>query len=181
MKQINPYFLAGYFDCDGSFQLQINVRKSSSGKENIRINPRAVIAFKDGKERREVLEDIRVYVGGGQIYISNEGKVNAKVSWMTTNVEDCLKVAKIVVDLLYQKGRQARGFIEVCNMIKGGKNRRSGINMYGGQKIYSKEEMIKMVKIAITLNEGMQMNRWRESQSRDIDHYLQKIEEIYSN
>jgi hypothetical protein len=178
-EKINPSFLAGYIDCDGGFQLQVNIRKSTSGRKNIRLNPRISISFKDGKKQREVLEAIRDVVGGS-IYFSNEGKENAKVNWMTTNVEDCIRVARYVLPCLCQKEEIAKRFIWACEVISNGKTRRKGTNMYGGEKIYSKEEMIEMVKIATSLNETMQVVRFRESTGRNFNFYLKEIDQIYS-
>lgn len=180
MKQITPLFLAGYFDCDGSFQLQIGSRLSSSGKVNIRVNPRATIAFMDGEKQRDVLYAIQSTLQSGAIYFSNKGTEKAKISWMTTNVEDCLKVAEYVLPYLWQKERQARGFIKVCEIIRAGKLRRRGINLYGGEKIYSKEQLIEMITIATTLNAGIQNIKYRESQSRNTQYYLDMIEKIYT-
>lgn len=180
MKEINPYFLAGCLDCDGSFQLQISVRKSTSGKKNIRINPRVVIAFKDGEKQRAVLEAITKEVGG-KIYISNKDKGNAKVSWMTTNVDDCISVTEYVLPHLWQKDRTAERFLGVCEIIRDGKARRKGVNMYGGEKIYNKEQMIRMATVATSLNDSMQTARFRNTLGRDLGYYLKIIEEIYDS
>jgi len=179
MKNITPFYLAGVIDGEGTFTLQINLRKSSSGKENIRINPRVGIGLRYKEKEYKLLEAIKEKLKVGTIYLSNKGKETAKCMYMTTNVEDCITIAEYVLPYLYLKEKQAIRFIKICKMIKAGKLRRKGINMYGGEKIYSKEEMIEMITVATTLNEGTQMTRFRESTGRNTQYYLNIIEKLY--
>ncbi len=178
--KISPYYLAGLIDGDGSFQLQINVRKSKNSEiRSIRLNPRVAIGFRHGQEEEKVLRDILRDCGFGKVYLINKGAENAKVVFMTTNIKDCISATEFVIDHLRIKRDKAEKFLEMCLKIKEGMKRRYSGRFWEGEKIYTKGEMIEMVTVAVTLNRGRQGRRFRNTLGRDLNYYLKAIDEIY--
>lgn len=180
LKHITPSYLAGLIDGDGSFQLQINTRETNRGVKNIRINPRVVVAFKYRDKEALVVNQIALDYGG-RMYITNKGKDNAKVSWMTTNIEDCIKITEEVIDELMIKDEIAGRFLSACYKLRDFKKKRKGVNFWKGERVYSKSELIELVTISTSLNFGMQETRWRNSLGRNLDYYLKYIDDVYSN
>ena len=176
MKISNSY-IAGLIDGDGSFQLQIDIRKNDS----FRINPRVMIGMKHLDKEDKLLKEVQKFFNAGKIYISNKGKENAVIRLMTTNVDDTIKVCKMVEPYLQLKKRQCQQLLWVCNLVQSKKGKRYCKGYLTKSKdIYSKAEMLKIVKIATTMNDGMQANRFRNSKGRDTQFYISEINKIYS-
>jgi len=175
MKLLIPY-IAGLVDGDGCFQLQVAIRKNGS----FVINSRVMIGMKYFRGEEKLLKEVQSFFNAGKIYISNKGKENAVIRWMTTNVDDTIKVCEIVKPHLRLKIKQSQQLLWACNLVKSKASKRY-IKGYltKSSDIYSKAEMLKIVKIATTMNVGMQTNRFRKSKGRDTQYYINQLNKIY--
>ena len=176
MTNITQQYIAGLLDGDGSFQLQIKFR----GQKGFQINPRVLIGFKNLPKEKALLQEIQKFLNAGKIYISNKGKENAIIRFYTTNLTDTSKVCKVVIPFLKLKKEQATKLLKVCNLMKSKKSQRycKGFQT-SSMDIYSKAEMTDIIIIATTMNEGTQMNRFRNAKGRDTHYYLKKLNQIY--
>ena len=175
MKLSIPY-ISGLIDGDGSFQLQVAIRKNGS----FIINSRVMIGMKHLEKEERLLKEIQKFFNAGKIYISNKGKENAMIRWMTTNVDDTTKVCEIVKPYLRLKARQCQQLLWAGNLVKSKTSKRY-IKGYltKSKDIYSKAEMLKIVKITTTMNAGMQSNRFRKANGRDEQYYIKQLSKIY--
>ena len=175
--KLSILYIAGLIDGDGSFQLQIKFRDKVG---RFQINPRVQIGFKHLKKQERLLRKVQKFFDAGKTYISNKGKENAIIRWMTTNVDDTIKVCELVIPYLEIKGEQAKKLSWVCKLMKSKKGKRycKGITTTSFD-IYSKIEMLKIAKIATTMNAGMQTNRFRKAKGRDTQYYINQLNQIY--
>ena len=176
MKLSIPY-IAGLIDGDGSFQLQIKFRDKEG---RFQINPRVQIGFKHLPKEEKLLYQVQKYFNAGKIYISNRGKENAIIRFWTTNLDDTIKVCKLVIPFLELKKEQAKKLLSVCELMKSKRKKRycKGFTTTSFD-IYSKAEMIRIAKIATTMNAGMQTNRFRKARGRDTQYYINQLNKIY--
>ena len=175
MKLSIPY-IAGLIDGDGSFQLQVAIRKNGS----FIINSRATIGMKHLPKEEKLLRQIQKYFNAGKIYVSNRGKENAVIRWMTTNVNETTKICKAVKPYLRIKEKQCQQLLWACELVESKKQKRYCKGYLTRSKdIYSKAEMLKIAKIATTMNAGMQTNRFRKVKGRDTQYYVDQLNEIY--
>ena len=178
MKLSIPY-IAGLIDGDGSFQLQVKFRDRK--KKTFQINPRVQIGFKHLQKEEKLLYQVQKYFNAGKIYVSNKGKENAIIRFWTTNLDDTIKVCELVIPFLHLKKEQAKKLLSVCNLMKSKRKKRYCKGLATSSfDIYSKTEILKIVKIATTMNAGMQTNRFRKAKGRDTQYYVNKIKQIYA-
>lgn len=174
--EISTSYIAGLIDGDGSFQLQVAIRENGS----FIINSRVMIGMKHLEKEEKLLRQIHKFFNAGKIYISNKEKENAIIKFWTTNVDDTVKVCKMVEPFLQLKKRQCHQLLWACNLVQSKKDKRYCKGYLTKSKdIYSKAEMLKIVKIATTMNDGMQANRFRNSKGRDTQFYINEINKIY--
>lgn len=177
MKLSIPY-IAGLIDGDGSFQLQIKFRDRKN--KTFQINPRVQIGFKYLPKEEKLLYQIQKYFNAGKIYISNKGKENATMRWFTTNIDDHIKVCKLVIPFLELKKEQAKKLLSVCELMKSKRKKRYCKGLATSSfDIYSKTEMLKIAEIATTMNVGTQTNRFRKAKGRDTQYYINQLQQIY--
>ncbi len=165
-------YLAGLLDGEGTFQLQIQFRKTSG---RFQINARVQIGFKHLPEEEILIKKIQKHFQAGGIYFTS-----GIVRFSTTNVDDTIKVCKFVYPYLQLKKEQCKKLLWVAELVKSKKSLRyiKGFKTTSFD-IYSKEEMIKIVTISTTMNEGKQSGKYRNSRGRDTKYYIDKINEIY--
>lgn len=63
-KKLNPHYVAGFIDGEGSFS--ISVGKHKTLKRGLEVRPEFEIELRD--DDREILERILITIGGGRIY-----------------------------------------------------------------------------------------------------------------
>lgn len=178
MKLSIPY-IAGLIDGDGSFQLQIKFRDRKN--KTFQINPRVQIGFKYLLKEEKLLYQIQKYFNAGKIYISNkDDKEKAVIRFWTTNLADTIKVCEEIIPYLVLKKEQAKKLLSVCKLMRSKKSKRycKGLTTTSFD-IYSKDEMLKIVDIATTMNVGMQTNRFRKARGRDTQYYINQLRQIY--
>jgi hypothetical protein len=176
---ITEEYIAGIVDGEGSFTLQISERKWKDGRSGIGLNPRVQIGFKHCPDEEDVLNQIKERLGGGKIYISNIGKPNAAMVLWTTNYADTIRYCEKLLPHLIIKKRQAGMLLEACQLIKTRNEERAGKWVEKGTKIYTEEDYSKLVKISTTMNEGRQIERWRNAKGRNIDFYLELVKRMF--
>ena len=79
------------------------------------------------------------------------------------------------------KREQCSRLLEVAELVKSKKPLRyiKGFKTTSFD-IYTKEEMLKIVTIATTMNAGKQVEKYRNSTGRDTKYYIDEINKIYS-
>ena len=165
-------YLAGIIDGEGTFQLQVRFRKIVG---RFQINPRVQFGFKNLPEEAQLVFDIQRFLKAGKIY-----QTAGIIRFTTTNVNDTIKVCKLLLPYLRIKKEQCRKLLSIAELIKSKKNRRyiKGFKTTSFD-IYTKNEMLKVVTIATTMNASKQTEKYRNTLSRDTKYYIEKIEEIY--
>ena len=101
------------------------------------------------------------------------------VLW-TTNYADTIRYCEKLLPHLIIKKRQAGMLLEACKLIKTRTEARAGKLVEKGTKIYSEEDYSRLVKISITMNEGRQIERWRNAKGRNIAYYLDLVKRMFS-
>jgi len=172
-------YIAGIVDGEGSFTLQISERKWKDGRTGIGLNPRVQIGFKYNTNEEVVLKEIQKRLRGGKIYFVNNGKSNAAIVFWTTNVADTIRFCEMLIPHLLIKKRQAKMLLESCKLIKTKIEGRAGTFLQKGTKFYSKDDYYKLVEISTTMNEGLQIQRWRNAKGRNKDYYLDIVDRMY--
>lgn len=176
--RISRHYLAGLIDGEGTFQLQVRFRNING---RFQINPRLQIGFKNLPSEVNLVRDIQKFLSAGKIYTSNKGKEKSIIRFCTTNVDNTIRACKLLLPYLRLKRHQCMKLLEVAELIKSKKTSRY-IKGYKTTSfdIYTKEEMIKIVNIATTMNASRQVEKYRYSKGRNTRYYLGKINEIYS-
>ncbi|MGA2912548.1 MAG: LAGLIDADG family homing endonuclease [Methanoregula sp.] len=177
---IKEEYIAGIVDGEGSFTLQISERKWKDGRTGIGLNPRVQIGFKHSANEEEVLKKIQEHLGGGKIYISNKDKPNAMMVLWTTNTADTIRYCEMLLPHLIIKKRQAGMLLEACKLIRTRTEERAGKFLGKGTKIYSEQDYQKLVEISTTMNEGRQIERWRNAKGRNKDYYLDLVRRMFA-
>ena len=158
MKKQSKVYLAGLLDGDGCFSLSLTCRDFNRG---ICITPQMRIGLKgnDGK----FLEDLQKEFGIGKIYYSNRDKENAICSWQTVNTKDALTLAEMVFPYIRLKKQKCEKFIEIVKYYQKTSNPKGHSRvMAKGKRLRTREEIEKIVKLAISLNYDRQTKRYRE-------------------
>lgn len=166
-------WLAGFLDGDGCFSIQISKRQRN-GRWNIRFNPAITIGLKEPDAW--ILEAIQEETRCGRCYVSNTGKGHAQARWQTTNLADSIIIAKAALPHLRLKREVAEGFLEACDLLVECKN--NHVNRYAGEKVYDLETVLRVARIAVSLNRDRSIKRYRAY--RGMDYWEPILREIYS-
>jgi hypothetical protein len=146
-------WLAGFIDGDGS--IHIGVRIQNNGRhEYIAIRP--VLNVTQHIQYKWACEYIAKNLKVGSVYVANRSHASAKATWQTLRIEDIIQVLEQIKPFLIVKKRQANIVLPALKLwAKQNKNGKAGTNTYGGQKIRSQKTVLRIVKIATTLNATM--------------------------
>ena len=159
MDKVELSYIAGLFDGEGSFSIQVQIREYKD-KESVRFNPRMTISLKDGGEA--ILPRL-VEVFGGQIYEYYErGKM---LRWNLSRREKLIKTTEQLLPHLKIKKEIAKRFLEALKLFPKRKNH------LAGERSWDKETTLKVAKIALTLNPYRKSKRGLE--------YLDELKKIY--
>ena len=126
----------------------------------------------------EVLKGIQETLGGGRMYVSNEGTDKSIVSFFTTRIDETIKLCEMLIPHLIIKKTQAEKLLCVCNLMRLRLDN-SGKFRQKTTEIYTKEDMQKIIITATTMNKGLQSTRWRETKGRNTDYYLELVDKMY--
>lgn len=155
-------YLAGLFDGEGTFSIQVDMRKASSGRDSVRFNPRMGMTIKYGKE--VLLEYIEAF--GGTIY---EYPEQGEYRWNLGTRQELLIAAKTLLPHLRIKKRIAERFIEALEIFP---ETRAKHRL--GERSWTEEMVNKVAYIALTLNPES-----ARKSPKSIE-YLKELEQIYA-
>jgi len=167
-------WFAGYLDADGCFFIGLSEQRTKN--PYLAIGSQVRIGQRYSPESERVMEFIKEKVGLGTIYYSNKKKADAIVYWQTTRHADSLKVAKLVYPYLQLKKERVRLYIEALEIWNKGRQITKG--RFYGQKERSAEDVLRLVKIAVTINASRQTKRYRNY--KGYDYWEPLIREWYS-
>lgn len=138
-------YLAGLFDGEGTFSIQVNLRTGSSGRQHIHCNPRMSMSLKYGNA---VLDEL-VEAFGGRCY---DYPASGMRKWCVARRELLLDAARALLPHLRVKRRVCERFIEALEAMP---NRSlAGHSRVSGERSWSLEQILKVTEIALTLNPG---------------------------
>lgn len=156
-------YLAGLFDGEGTFSIQVDMRRSSSGKDSVRFNPRMSMTIKYGKE--VLLEYVEAF--GGTIY---EYPDQGEYRWNLGTRKELLVAANQLLPHLRIKKKIAGRFIEALEIFP---EKRASHRL--GERSWTEEMVNKVAYIALTLNPDS------ARKSPKTIEYLKELEKIYAN
>ena len=143
MKSIE--YLAGLFDGEGSFSIQVGLRQYKDQTPNMWVNPSMSVNLYYGSE---VLDHF-VEAFGGQIYSYQKGGVAAGRRWHLGKRVEVRDAAAAIMPHLEIKRDIARRFIEALDLCPA-IDPKSGHK--GRPRAWSPEQAIEVAEIALALN-----------------------------
>ena len=161
MEEGELIYLAGLFDGEGSFSIQVGIREYK-GVKNVRFNYRMTLTLKDGAE--EPMRLLRKHFGG-QVYEYGEGREKT-CRWNLSRRDGLLKACNKIMPHLRVKKEIGENFLRALNIMPEKRK-----NHKQGKRSWSKEMALEVAKIAIPLNP------YRKSK-KDLS-YLKEIEKVY--
>lgn len=161
-------YLAGLFDGEGSFSIQVDTRRTKPRKNgvqtetvHIHCNPRMSMTIKYGKEvLQELIEEF-----GGTVYDYPE---QGEHRWFLGKREEQLVAAKALLPYLRIKKHICERYIEALEMFPTDRKDR-----YNGERSWTPELTNKVAYIALTLNPGS------SRKSPKTIEYLEELKKIY--
>jgi len=149
-------WLAGFIDGDGCFNITLHGYGNT-----VHVGFHVTIAVKELDHK--VMQYIYKSAQLGHLYFRNRGTDTGMAVWQTTNLNDSIKITEKVLPYLILKSKRA------CKFLKAAKWYLSTCRAIGGQrpkdkKLRTAAQMKKVVKCAINLNEGMQINRHKRNE-----------------
>lgn len=138
------HYLAGLFDGEGSFSIQVGLRQYKSRPPSIYFNPSMSVNLYYGTD---VLEAFREEFGG-QIYPYSRNGESRGARWHLGRHEEVMKAAGTLQPYLEIKNEICRRFIEALTLFPspGGANRKKG------DRVWLPDVAVKVAEIALTLN-----------------------------
>jgi hypothetical protein len=130
-------YLAGLFDGEGTFSIQVSIR-SHNGRDNILINPRMTMTLKYGPE---VLKELQSAFGG-QIYLYPDAQ-----RWNLSKREPLIHAAATLIPYLRIKHEVAVRFIEALEAFP-----KTRMAHGSGNRSWTPEMVERVASIALTLN-----------------------------
>lgn len=147
-KGLTLAYLAGLFDGEGTFSIQVQIRprKSKRGGEYVNLVPRMTLTLKYGTEILETLQNQL----GGSIYESADGCRR----WSLGGKEALIAAATALIPYLVVKRRIAERFVEALRMWP--ETRHSS---KPGSSSWETEKLLAVVEIALSLNDYKKSNK----------------------
>jgi hypothetical protein len=136
-------YLAGLFDGEGSFSIQVGLRHYKDGSPSGWVNPSMSVNLYYGDE---VLDHF-VAAFGGQIYAYKKGGRRWHLG-----TRDAARVAAVALEPHLEIKRDiARRFIQALDLCPT-VGRGGGANRRAGERVWSPQQVIDVAEIALTLN-----------------------------
>ena len=149
-------WLAGFWDADGCFS--ISLAKQRTANDYLAVKP--VVSIGQRSDHVWVIDYIYKNLGFGKTYLINRDTVIGKATWQTTKMDDAIKIAKLLEPYLVLKKEKAQRLIEALELWKNTVHKGELKLRRNCKKTRSKEDVLKVVKIATTLNEDRQEKRY---------------------
>jgi len=149
-------WLAGFWDADGCFSIAL--AKQRTANNYLAVKP--VVSVGQRGDHDWIIKYIYKKLGFGRTYLINRGAIISKATWQTTKIDDAIKIAKLLEPYLILKKRKAQRFIEALELWKNTKHKVDFRSQ--GKKLRTKKDILKVIKIATTLNEDRQEKRYKD-------------------
>jgi hypothetical protein len=150
-------WLAGFWDGEGTFSIVL--RKQRTANNYLGISPCAIIGQRGDHDW--IIKHIKSELSFGKIYYSNRDTVKGKAIWQTTTIDDSIKIAKLLEPYLILKKEIAKRFIEALELWKSTVHKEEFRLRGRGGRIRTKQDVLKMIEIATTLNKDRPEKRYR--------------------
>lgn len=134
-------YLAGLFDGEGSFSIQVNIRERK-GRSSAHLNPRMSLQLKYGSD---VLDEL-VDAFGGNCYAYPK---TGKRMWVLSKREQLIIAANTLRPFLRIKAKIADRFLEALAIMPGA--RKAHVH---GERSWTPDMVAAVAEIAFTLNPG---------------------------
>jgi hypothetical protein len=168
-------WLAGFLDADGTFSIVLG--KQRTLKDYLAVKPQIRVAQRHYEMAEKTLYMIQQETRIGKIYISNKSTEKAIISWQTTTLNEAIIIAKKVLPFLIEKKHRAEYFIEALELWSSTYNYEKARSRPNGGRIRTIEDILKIIKIATSINEGRQTKRYRDY--KGYDYWEPLIREWY--
>ena len=138
MEQTNLAYLAGLFDGEGTFSIQVKLR-SAKGRKSVHFNPRMTMTLKYGTHELTELQS----VFGGQVYQYKNGCAR----WNLSKREALISATAALLPFLRIKKHIGVRFLEALGIFPASRK-----DHLKGQRSWTPEMVQKVAHIALTLN-----------------------------
>ena len=147
-------WLAGFIDGDGSIYIGVRVQ-NNNGHDYVAIRP--VVNVTQHIQYEWICAYIKKNLGLGSVYIANRnGGATAKATWQTLKINEMIKVLELIKPYLVLKKHQAKEALSVLKeWAKDIETGRQGVNVSNCSKIRKQSTVLKIIKIATSLNATM--------------------------
>ncbi|MGH7204519.1 MAG: LAGLIDADG family homing endonuclease [Candidatus Levyibacteriota bacterium] len=161
MDEHELFYLAGLFDGEGSFSIQVQIREYK-GRKNVRFNYRMTLSLKYGAKP---IMDLLIKNFGGQIYEYN-GKEGNMFRWNQSSRGSILRTCEYLIPRLRIKKVIGEKFVQALKIIP-----ESRASHRTGQRSWTKEMVREVATIALTLNPTRKSNK-------DLT-YLSELDKVF--
>ena len=148
-------WLAGFIDGDGCFNISLH-----GNEGQLHVGFCVTIAVKELDSK--VIKYVHTNAKLGRLYFRNKGTDTGLAVWQTTNLADSIEITRRVLPYLVLKQKRAKIFLKLatwylstCRAINGLRKKAS--------RVRTASQMHRLVKAAISLNDGMQVKRHQRS------------------
>ena len=131
-------YLAGLFDGEGSFSIQVNIRSTTKGKQNVQFSPKMTMTLRHRKPLEMLVEQF-----GGAIYENKNGSFR----WSLNKVSSLRTAAGMLLYYLIAKKDVCSTFLEALKLFP-----EDRVNRFAGERAWSEENALKVAQIAMKLN-----------------------------
>lgn len=138
-------WLAGFIDGEGCITIGINIKKNTSGR--LCMTAQTQISINQHYVYNSVLYEIVERFGFGRVYHRLQ---NTMSHYQTTNPTDTKKFIETIRPFLKIKHKQADAIMPVLDLLIN--SSRKGKNLHGGERKYTFEECMLIIKTATSLN-----------------------------
>lgn len=159
-------YLAGLFDGEGSFSIQVDVRATKKGIKNVRFNPRLTLTLCYGAE--EALSLLQSTFGG-QIYVYDKITPHT-YRWNLSRIEELKRATSSLIPHLIVKREIARRFLDTLEKFPSFRRYHAS-----HERTWTKELCIEVATIAYTLNPN------GKTFKSSLEDKLKQIEAIYAD
>lgn len=152
-------YLAGLFDGEGSFSIQVGMRGRVEGRPSVYFNPSMSMHLHYGLEALDALQERF----GGKIYVHGKGGAR----WNLGRRLEIIKATQALRPHLIIKGDIADRFLEALALFP----KRGGADQKSGGRTWTPEIAVQVAEIALNLNPP------RSRKSNKTLEYLNALQE----
>lgn len=163
------YWLAGFFDGEGSFTISVGKTKHNKNR-SIYLNYSFATSITLRIEDKFLLDKIKKTLTIGKVYIR---KNDNSAVWQTTNIEETLYFSKLIFPYLLLKQKSCD--ILIVAIQEWSKNKKRLFSSYRrkGQKTRTQKEMLRILFLSQAINTGRTKRGKRtEKQYKELETFI---------